>query len=73
MVDKKCELIKNSSDAFIQDLTLAIRKCIPGIKPLVSAQATKNLRKFSNPHSSMLIRRRMIKQKGVFLSFLGNI
>ena len=71
---KQCKLLRNSSDEFLRDLALFTHKCLPGIQPLISKTATKQIKHFCNPNTSVQSRRRMVEQKGGgFLDFLKNV
>ena len=71
---KKNELIKNSSDAFIRDLASAMRTYQPGFDSFISRKAAGQVKRFSNPRTSMTSRRRMISQRGgIFLDLLNSI
>lgn len=71
---QKCDLIKNSSDAFIRDLACAIHKCLPIYKPILNSESLNSIRKFSNPKSGDKKRRNLIQHGGGgFVSMLKDI
>ena len=71
---KQCKLLRNSSDEFLRDLALFTHKCLPGIQPLISKTANKQIKHFCNPNTSFKSRRRMVEQKGGgFLDFLKSV
>ena len=71
---QKCQLIKDSSDKFIQDLARVIHKCVPIFKPIMSPPAVNKIKTFSKPSSSVKRRRKMIQHGGNgFLGMLKDI
>ena len=66
---QKFQLIRDSSDDFIQDLAMVIHKCVPIFKPIMSTPAVNKIKSFSKPSSSVKRRRKMIQHGGN--SFLG--
>ena len=71
---KACKMLRNSSDYFLRDLAMATQKCLPGIEPLISKKAKKDLKRFSSSKTSLKSRRRMVDQRGGgFLDFLMNV